>query len=56
MLWKVNIGVIAEAVVTLFNVLLFTTLLKPPMLVAVVVLTGDNVVPGDWDGKLGTAA
>lgn len=47
---KVNKGAIA--VVTL-DVLPFTTLLKPEMPVAVVVLTGNNVVPGD--GKLVTA-
>lgn len=53
---KVNKDVIADVVVTLFDVLLFTILLKPAMLVAVVILTGNNAVPGDWDGKLGTAA
>jgi len=52
---KVNEGAIADVVVTLFDMLLFTTVLKLMMLVAVVVLT-DNNVPGDWDGKLGTAA
>lgn len=51
-----NKGAIADVVVTLFDVLLFTTLLKPVLPVAVVVLTGNNVVPGDWDDKFGTAA
>lgn len=51
---KVNKGAIADVVVTL-DVLLFTRLLKPEMLVvATVVLTGNNVIPGDWD-KLVTA-
>jgi len=42
---KLNKGALAGFVTTLFDVLLFTTL-KPVMLVAVVVLTG-NIVPGD---------
>lgn len=53
-LTKVNKGVIADVVVTL-DVLLFTTLLKPGILVALVVLTGNNAVPRDWDDKLVTA-
>lgn len=44
---KVNIGAIADVVVTLLEVLLFTMLLKPAMLVTVVVLIGNNVVLGD---------
>jgi len=52
---KLNEGAIAVVVIMLFDVLLFTMVLKLTMLVAVVVLT-DNNVPGDWDGKLGTVA
>lgn len=52
---KANKGAAADVVVTLFNVLLFATLLKPAILV-VVVLAGNNVVAMDWDGKLGTTA
>lgn len=54
---KVNKGAIADVVVTLFEVVLFTMLLKPAMLVTVVivvVLIGNNVVLGDWDDKLDT--
>ena len=42
---KLNKGALADFVTMLFDVLLFTTL-KPVMLVAVVVLTG-NIAPGD---------
>lgn len=50
---KLNKGALTDVVTTLFDVLLFTMLLKPVMLVAVAVLTG-NIVPGDWDDKFGT--